>query len=73
MAIYQDIKQKVHYGWVVVFGCILLSSAGTTILINCIGVFIKPVSSILRFNRGEFAIFLHFFTISYDAKLPIYG
>ena len=48
--------KKIHYGWVIVMGCFLISATGTSILVNLMGLFIKPVSSVLGFTRAEFSL-----------------
>ncbi len=50
-----------------------MSAAGTTILVNCIGIFIKPVSEALGFPRGQFALFYTFSSLATMLVSPIMG
>ena len=48
--------QNGFYGWWIVAGCFLLTFTGIGIAINSIGVFLKPVTESLGFDRGEFSL-----------------
>ena len=50
-------KKPVFYGWWIVAGCFLLTFTGIGIAINSIGVFLKPVTESLGFDRGEFSLY----------------
>lgn len=47
-------KGKLHYGWVVVIGCVLLS-ATTGLLLGLNSIFIKPVTQSLSISRSAFS------------------
>lgn len=47
---------RLHYAWVIVAGCVLISMTGTAILVNGMGIFLKPVSELLGFSRAQFAV-----------------
>jgi len=50
-------KKKFFYGWIIVLCCTLLMAAGTGIFVNCIGIFVKPVTEDLGFERGPFTLY----------------
>ena len=52
-------KKPAFYGWWIVAGCFLLTFTGIGISINSIGVFLKPVTESLGFDRGRFPIFYY--------------
>lgn len=52
----QKLKQ-IHYGWVIVFACFIMAFTTITALVNCLGIFIKPVSEDLGFTRAAFALY----------------
>ncbi len=49
--------KKIHYGWVIVFACFIMAFTTITALINCLGIFIKPVSEDLGFSRAAFSLY----------------
>ncbi len=49
--------KKIHYAWVIVFACFIMSFTTITALVNCLGIFIKPVSEDLGFTRAAFALY----------------
>ena len=38
-------RSKLHYGWVIAVCCMFISGGGIGILVNTLGIFIKPVST----------------------------
>jgi len=49
--------RKIHYGWVIVFACFIMAFTTITALVNCLGIFIKPVSESLGFSRAAFSLY----------------
>ena len=66
-------RLKIHYAWVILTGCFLLSCSGTTILVNSVGIFIKPVSTAMGFSRASFALFYTFSTLVATVMAPTTG
>ncbi|HOR33161.1 MAG TPA: hypothetical protein PK391_12200, partial [Syntrophales bacterium] len=54
-------QQKIFYGWWIVVGAFFLNFAGIGIIMNSMGVFVKPVSESMGFTRGGFTLY---FTIA---------
>ncbi len=66
-------KSKLFYGWWIVLAGGLISGAGVGILINCSGVFIKPVTEALGYSRGGFTLYTTIQSIVAMVSVPIYG
>lgn len=49
--------KNLHYGWVIVLACFVMAFTTITALVNCLGIFIKPVSEDLGFSRAAFALY----------------
>lgn len=49
-------RSKLHYGWVIAVCCMFISGGGIGILVNTLGIFIKPVSTSLGLPRAEFSL-----------------
>ena len=49
--------KKIHYGWVIAFACFIMAFTTITALLNCLGIFIKPVSEDLGFTRASFSLY----------------
>lgn len=65
--------RKIHYGWVIVLASFLICFAALTALVNCMGIFIKPVSDALGFTRASFAWYYTFITMASMLFSPIMG
>lgn len=65
--------RKIHYGWVIVLASFLICFAALTALVNCMGIFIKPVSEALGFTRASFAWYYTFITMASMIFSPIMG
>lgn len=57
----------------IVGAAFLLSASGTTILINCIGLFIKPISEAMSLPRGQVALFYTFASTASMFMSPVMG
>ncbi|HQA50978.1 MAG: MFS transporter [Syntrophomonadaceae bacterium] len=66
-------KKPVFYGWWIVAGCFLLTFTGIGIAINSIGVFLKPVTESLGFDRGEFSLYFTIAALSMALAAPFMG
>jgi len=66
-------RLKIHYAWAILVGCFILSIGGTAIVVNSIGVFIKPVSEVMGFSRASFALFYTFSTLVSTCMAPLLG
>lgn len=66
-------RLKLHYAWAILAGCFILSIGGTAIVVNSIGVFIKPVSEAMGFSRASFALFYTFSTLVSTCMAPFLG
>lgn len=66
-------NQKMFYGWWIVVGCFFLNFAGIGIILNCMGVFIKPVSESLGFTRGGFTLYFTIAALSMMVMAPVIG
>ena len=66
-------NQKMFYGWWIVVGCFFLNFAGIGIILNCMGVFIKPVSESLGFTRGGFTLYFTIAALSMMVMAPVMG
>ncbi|MBQ8536573.1 MAG: MFS transporter [Clostridia bacterium] len=66
-------RLKLHYAWAILVGCFILSLGGTAIVVNCIGVFIKPVSEAMGFSRASFSLFYTFSTLVSTCMAPFLG
>ena len=64
---------KIFYGWWIVVGSFLLNFAGIGIIMNSMGVFIKPVSESLNFTRGGFTLYFTVAALSMMVLAPIMG
>lgn len=65
--------KRIHYGWVIVCGSFFICFAALTALVNCMGIFIKPVSEALGFTRASFAWYYTFITMASMLFSPIMG
>jgi len=50
-------KKRFFYGWVIVLSCALIYAASVGIFVNCLGIFVKPVTESLGFERGPFTLY----------------
>ncbi len=64
---------KIFYGWWIVVGSFLLNFAGIGIIMNSMGVFIKPVSESLHFTRGGFTLYFTVAALSMMVLAPVMG
>jgi MFS family permease len=64
---------KLFYGWWIVVGSFLLNFAGIGIIMNSMGVFIKPVSESLHFTRGGFTLYFTVAALSMMVLAPVMG
>jgi MFS family permease len=65
--------KKIFYGWWIVVGSFLLNFAGIGIIMNSMGVFIKPVSESLGFTRGGFTLYFTIAALSMMVMAPVMG
>jgi MFS family permease len=66
-------NKPVFYGWWIVAGCFLLTFTGIGIAINSIGVFLKPVTESLGFDRGAFSLYFTIAALSMALAAPFMG
>lgn len=66
-------KNKVFYGWWIVFACFFLSGGGVGILINSMGTFIKPVSEAMGFTRAQFSFSTSLTSFAGMIAYPLWG
>lgn len=66
-------KKPTFYGWWIVAGCFLLTFTGIGISINSIGVFLKPVTESLGFDRGDFSLYFTIAALSMALAAPFMG
>ncbi|MBQ3076981.1 MAG: MFS transporter [Clostridia bacterium] len=50
-------KKRFFYGWIIVLSCALIYAASVGIFLNCLGIFVKPVTTDLGFERGPFTLY----------------
>ena len=65
--------QKIFYGWWIVVGAFLLNFVGIGIIMNTMGVFIKPVAESLGFTRGGFTLYFTIAALSMMVMAPVMG
>jgi sugar phosphate permease len=66
-------NQKIFYGWWIVVGSFFLNFAGIGIIMNSMGVFIKPVSESLGFSRGGFTLYFTIASLAMMIMAPVMG
>lgn len=49
-------REKLHYGWVIVFACFMILCFGVCIISNCVGLFVKPVTEAMGISRKAFSV-----------------
>lgn len=62
-------NKKLFYGWVIVFGCVLLTAA-SGIISSVMGVFIKPISEALGVSRSAFSLYATFLNVTVILIMP---
>ncbi len=65
--------QKIFYGWWIVVGASFLNFAGIGIIMNTMGVFIKPVAESLGFTRGGFTLYFTIAALAMMVMAPVMG
>jgi MFS family permease len=66
-------ERKIFYGWWIVVGAFFLNFAGIGIIMNTMGVFIKPVTESLGFTRGGFTLYFTIAALSMMVMAPVMG
>lgn len=66
-------ERKIYYGWWIVVGAFFLNFAGIGIIMNTMGVFIKPVSESLGFTRGGFTLYFTIAALAMMVMAPVMG
>jgi len=66
-------ERKMFYGWWIVGGAFFLNFAGIGIVMNTMGVFIKPVTESLGFSRGGFTLYFTIAALSMMVMAPVMG
>ena len=64
---------KIFYGWWIVVGTFFLNFAGIGIIMNSMGVFVKPVSESLGFTRGGFTLYFTIAALAMMVMAPVMG
>lgn len=66
-------RGKIHYAWWIVVGSFFLNFAGIGIIMNSMGVFLKPVVEALGFTRGGFSLYFTIAALSMMVMAPVMG
>lgn len=66
-------RRKVFYGWWILVGAFILNFSSLGILVNTLGVFVRPVTESLGFTRGSFMVYFSIGAISMMIMAPIIG
>jgi MFS family permease len=66
-------KQKIFYGWWILVGAFVLNFSSLGILVNTLGVFVRPVTESLGFTRGAFMVYFSIGALSMMIMAPIIG
>ncbi|TAL36210.1 MAG: MFS transporter [Spirochaetes bacterium] len=66
-------KGRMHYAWWIVVSGFFLNLAGIGIIMNCMGVFYKPVIESQGFTRGAFALYFSIAALSMMVVAPFMG
>jgi MFS family permease len=66
-------EQKIFYGWWIVVGSFFLNFAGIGIIMNTMGIFIKPVVESLGFTRGGFTLYFTVAALAMMVMAPVMG
>lgn len=64
-------KQKIFYGWVIVFGCMLLAASSTGLLSYLSPLFVMPVTEELGISRATFMVYQTFSTVATAVGMPL--
>lgn len=65
------LKNKIFYGWIVVFACMILAAASTGMLSYLNPVFVEPVTESLGISRAKFMVYQTFSTIATAICMPL--
>ncbi len=49
-------KSKIHYSWFVLSACLMVTTFYMSIVLNCAGLFLVPVSESLNISRSQFSL-----------------
>jgi len=66
-------KSSFHYAWVIVAAEFILTGICVGILINCMGVFVKPVSESLGIERSKFTLVITISSLVSTVFYPFWG
>lgn len=66
-------RPKIFYGWWIVVGSFFLNFAGIGIIMNSMGVFLKPVTESLGFTRGGFTLYFTIAALAMMVMAPVVG
>jgi len=66
-------KEKIFYGWIIVFASIIVTSVGIGVYASTNTVFIKPICDSLGFSRGEFTLHRTIITLVGAFLMPLYA
>lgn len=66
-------NHKMFYGWWIVIGSFFLNFAGIGIIMNSMGIFIKPVSESMGFTRGGFTLYFTIAALAMMVMAPVMG
>lgn len=64
-------KNKIFYGWIIVFSCMMLAAASTGMLSYVNPVFVEPVTSALGIPRATFMVYSTCSTIATVICMPL--
>lgn len=66
-------NRRIHYGWVIVFACMLLSAASTGLVTYFSALFVTPVSETFGISRAAFLLQGTFLTVTVMVMMPFTG
>lgn len=65
--------RKIHYAWIVMIGCCVWMAALPGIVLSCVGVFYRSISTELNVGLEAVSLYTTCSTLSRMAALPIFG
>lgn len=66
-------KQRLHYGYVIVACCCLIMGVNVGLVMSCAGIFYQPVSEGLGVSVGTFGLFMSFNYLASTLMLSVAG
>ncbi len=66
-------KEKIFYGWIIVFSGAVIYGVALGFYYNTLTVFVKPVCEAFGFKRAQFALYTTIVSMTAMCMLPVYG